>query len=180
MTGNPVISALRSDGLRQTGFSLLEVLVVMVILGLTATFVTVGFERLENDRLERSAGRLAEWFQALSDEAVLNGAVYGARFDTSGEFQPLFYFRNRWWPLSDQVVGQPPAIDVSLRLEVHHRDRWVATGIERDDELPRPDVVFFPQGMVQPDQWRLTEDKGAGASALVERNDDGLFLWQIL
>ena len=94
MTGNPVISALRSDGLRQTGFSLLEVLVVMVILGLTATFVTVGFERLENDRLERSAGRLAEWFQALSDEAVLNGAVYGARFDTSGEFQPLFYFRN--------------------------------------------------------------------------------------
>lgn len=82
---------------KQAGFSLVEILVVLVVLGLTATFATIGFQRLENDRLEKQAGQLSAWMQSVSDNAILDSAVYGIRLASNQQDLELAYFLdNRW------------------------------------------------------------------------------------
>ena len=156
------------------GFSLVEVLVVLVILGLTATFTTLGFQRLEDDRLQKQAGHLSAWLQQLSDSAVLDGAVYGARFDAkSRRFRSEFYFDNRWWEMTGDGAASE-ALAGDFRLEIDE-DRGRRAGTDRQPAMP--EIIFMPTGLTVPESLRL--EAADRRVAVIERDPDGLYTWRI-
>lgn len=151
------------------GFTLVEMMVVLVILGLTATFATLGFQRLENDRLEKQAGQLGAWLQAMSDNAVLDGAVYGAWYEKAdNRLHAGYFFRHRWQRLNGSEFVSPELGDDTRLL--------LANG--GDNNGGRPDILFLPVGTTSPERFVLQEEN-SGRGARIERDDNGVFVWRM-
>ena len=154
---------------------------VLVVLGLTAAFATMGFQRLESDRLTRQAGELSSWLQNLSDSAVLDGAVYGAWLSADGErLESAYYYNHRWWQVDgDALASEKLADGVSLSLRAgDDKRRWQplvpATSVAGERE---PAVIFLPTGIAIPDTFRLED--GERRIATVARDENGLYTWSL-
>jgi general secretion pathway protein H len=168
---------------KQPGFSLVEILVVLVVLGLTAAFATLGFQRLENDRLEKQAGQLSAWMQGVGDNAILDGAVYGIRLSKDRQHLDVVYFMdNRWWRVAAEDMT-PPSIDDETELLLKAGEKWSPLPTYTDD-YASPGILLMPTGMVLPEQFRLVEKSGARGGkndriAEINLDSDGLFTWSI-
>ena len=169
----------QTSDVRQKAFTLVEILVVLVILGLAATFTTLGFQRLEDDRLTKQAGHLSGWLQQLSDSAMLDGAVYGARFDdNSRRLESSFYFNNRWWRMSgENTASEKLAGNLTLVLETDGREPDLSPPVGGGVRRQVPDILFLPSGLSLPETLRLEADDGR--AAVVRRDPDGLYTWSL-
>ncbi len=159
--------------MRCRGFSLVEVMVVLVILGLTVTFTILGFQRLESDRLEKQAGQISNWLQAVSDNAVLDGAVYGVWLDRGTDrLRTGYHADNRWWPVDGEAFVSPELRE-DTRLLLADGPRWRRFR-EAGNSAAR---TSSPVGMTRPDRFLLRERSG-GRRIIIERDDDGIFAWR--
>ncbi|MCK9504720.1 MAG: prepilin-type N-terminal cleavage/methylation domain-containing protein [Porticoccaceae bacterium] len=157
------------------GFSLIEIMVVLVILSVTVVFVTLGFQRLENDRLETQAGQLSAWLQAVSDDSVLDSAVYGVWMaEDQQTLRVGFFLDNRWW-LVEKADVVPPTIEQDIHFDIDQGGKWqpLATGAVANSQ---PQVLFLPTGMTLPERFQLREGE---RRARIERNGDGVFEWSM-
>ena len=70
---------------RTQGFTLLELLIVLVILGITISFTVLSFG-LKNpgDELKEHGQRIAALMQLASEESILLGAELAIQFDSNG------------------------------------------------------------------------------------------------
>ena len=101
------------------GFTLVEVLMVVVILGIVASVVVVGFTGADRQRgLIREAKRLALVVEMARDESVLSGLEYGLDVLEDG-YQFLVYDidRERWTTLTESPYSAHEVVqDVALDL----------------------------------------------------------------
>lgn len=111
-------SALRSHH----GFTLLELAVVILIIGVLATFamLSVG-NRVNEDSLENEARRMKALVQLASEEAEAKGVEIGLRF-TESEFRLLVLDENRKWSDLEKAGSLrrrqiPPPLAVGLSVD---------------------------------------------------------------
>lgn len=129
------------------GFTLLEVLVVVVIIGVMATLAvfSIGSRSVE-DRLAVEARRLQELLALAADEAVLQGVEIG--FVQTPEGYEFIALKDGQWipleeagPLRARVLGEP----FYLRLQIDGR---AVAPVRTDDpkaEL-KPQIVLLSSG----------------------------------
>lgn len=124
----------------ESGFSLVEMMVVVVIIGLMTSVVVLTFPD-RNSLLQQKAERTEKAMTALSRRSVMTGQILGARFSKSG-FEVLRLSEDGW------------AIeDTLLKPEVQ---RWLAvkpvklavnnTDVDFSDETVSPHIWFLPTG----------------------------------
>lgn len=164
------------------GFTLVEVMVVMVIIAATAAMVSLGFDRLQQDRLEKQASELSSWLQSLSDNAVLDGAIYGAWLSADqAQLVAGYYLDGQWWPLADKedaVLSLQQGVAVLMEDETGWREWTVAARNRALSDQPLR-VIFQPFGTVTPGRFMVSEGEPQ-RSARIERDDDGIFSWQLV
>ena len=105
------------------GFTLLELLVVMVMMGLmTAAAISTINYVFTDDTAEKHSERLAALVELASEEALLTGRELGMRIDDDG--YAFYQFDERaqaWSAINEQKVFRnrtfPDHIEISLRLE---------------------------------------------------------------
>jgi len=139
---------------RQTGFTLLEILVVVAIAAIVTSMAMLSLpDAGPQTVLEREQARLRASLQSMCDQALLTGSVHGVRFHRRGYD---FWHRSdlSWQPLA--AGRQPAAVtwpdSLSYRLSVE--------GLEFSAASPaRPQVSC--SALEPPTAFRLELRSGA-------------------
>lgn len=110
------------------GFTLIEVLVVVVIVGIISAVVLLSFGLLGDDRtLQQQARRLSSLIELAADDALMQGRDFGLEFTRTGyrflEFDPL---TNRWYEIVGDDLLRPRTLEESLELSLALEEREVA------------------------------------------------------
>lgn len=142
---------------RAQGFSLIEILVVVFIIGIMVTVVSLSIDFGEsgsvNENLQKQTEQLLEFSILAEDQAVLTGNPIGLLLIPPGSEKTWRYawqyYRGGVWrdmaaPFSVQVLHE----DLELAIEVEGEE----IRFERldKDEVRLPTVVFYPGGEVTP------------------------------
>lgn len=124
------------------GFTLVEILVVVVILALTATFVAVKLQPDDRTTLRREALRLATLLQQARDEAIATGAALAWRGNAGG-YEFLRRNPDRKW---EGIAGD----DVFRARRLSEPIRMVDLEIAGRKAAPEDVIVFTPSALNPP------------------------------
>lgn len=158
------------------GFTLLEVMLVLVLMGLAASYVVFNvFGASKSDLLKQEVQRLQVIVDMASDYAVLNQAQLGVRIEESKR-QYYFMFldeEDKWQPVTDEDIYDtytlPEPFTLTLNLDdlpwdtedqLFDRDIFdeslsvsddeVDIGKEEEKKLPPPQILIMSSGEVTP------------------------------
>ena len=128
---------------RSKGFTLLELLIVLVIIGITVSFTVLSFG-LKNpqDELKQHGERIAALMQLASEESILLGQELALQFDTDG-YSFLTLKNDRWLSIeNDQIFRQ-------RELPEHIRTEISVEGADASDSASER-IYFFSSGEASP------------------------------
>lgn len=161
---------------RQRGFTLLEVMLVLVLMGLAVSYVVYNaFGSSHAEDLDRQTKRFQVVVDMASDFAVLNQQELGLRID---EKKNLYFFMllgedEEWLPLEDNKVFASHELPEQFKVELELDDLpWVeedslfeqgifdeqlsfdedrpGIGEEEKKRLPPPQILLLSSGEITP------------------------------
>jgi general secretion pathway protein H len=171
----------RSRAARRTdaGFTLLELLIVVAIIGLLAGAVTLSIGALGNDRqLQEETNRLRSVIDLLHEESLMQSRDYGVMFTATGYRFYVYDYQELKWvlPLDDRLLEQytlRPQLSVALVLD--GRNVPLMRDFEAQDvENPEPQVMVLSSGEVTPFTIEMERDGMAGRFELSAKLDGDL------
>jgi type II secretion system protein H len=134
---------------RQRGFTLLEIMVVVLLISITATYAVVNLQRDDDRRAELELRRLAGIMEQLREESELSGKSYAIEFDAAqGRYQFLQAGAEGWEEMKDDLFREV-TIPEPLRLQFK---AGPAAGSGEARDL----VVFLSDGSLTPFEVTLT------------------------
>ncbi len=151
---------------RQAGFTLIEIMVVLVILGVLIGLAVLSTGIAGPSReLRNEAERLSGLIGVLADEAVLDNREYGLWFDAAS-YQVLRYDSAKAkWQAVDRAPHQLPPWAV-LTLELEGAAMKLPSANAEDDEKASersPQVLILSSGELSPFRLLMAERKPQGA-----------------
>ncbi|OEF29443.1 type II secretion system minor pseudopilin GspH [Vibrio rumoiensis] len=96
---------------RQAGFTLLEILLVVVLMSLSALAVVQTLPQSKDDQAKEQASRFFQRLQLLSDDAILNGRDYGIRLDDKKSTYTYMQLDEEGWK---EVESSPYFTETSM------------------------------------------------------------------
>ena len=108
----------------QKGFTLFEIMVVMVIISIVTGVTVLSFNTDNSPReLDREARRLFQVLRLLSDEAVLQNKEFGLEIYEDGySFLQFEFDNNEWLEFDDLELFRAYLIPESMRLVLYSQD----------------------------------------------------------
>ncbi|MCF1427445.1 MAG: type II secretion system minor pseudopilin GspH [Shewanella sp.] len=151
---------------RQAGFTLLEVLLVILLMGLAASVVVLSINNSgPKQELERQARQFMATTEMVLDEVVLSGQFVGLVVDDHS-YQFVLRKDGKWVPLQKgRLIGKrefDDEIELSLVVEGlplvqddEDDDSWfdepfkeADVGLSEKDKELNPEVFLFPSGEI--------------------------------
>ncbi len=157
------------------GFTLLEIMLVMVLLGLAISAILPSLMPDDSGALmQKEARRLVMLTQSLQEQALVSGQDMGLQQTRDG-YQFLVYQQGKWQPVTGSRILSPVALNTALGLVIlPGASVWRDTlELEQDkgftfapyDEEPssdsedepkaKPDLFFWASGEVSPAELRI-------------------------
>ncbi|MFC4259002.1 type II secretion system minor pseudopilin GspH [Marinobacter lacisalsi] len=141
---------------RQAGFTMIEIMVVMVLVGLLASLAIVNLGGGNQQREMTSKIReLYVLMQTASEQAILNNEELGLVIDEQGYRFVVYGERDQEWKSESERLfqgrGFPEWMSVTLFSE-GDIPRLASNDEDEDDEgnQLRPDIVFYSSGETTP------------------------------
>ncbi len=111
---------------RSQGFSLLELLVVIVIIGILISFTTLAIRGADpEDMIKEEAQRFNQLLQLAQEEAIFKGLEYGLAF-TPNSYTFLVQLDNKWQHLDDDRLLRTRALEHNIEIELTLDETGVA------------------------------------------------------
>jgi len=161
-----MIIANRALAPKQSGFTLIEILVVMVLLGLLSgvAVFTLGSGKQQRE-LANEAQRLHALLRMASEEAILSNSEIGFSIDEDG-YEFLEYDDEKLtWTDSKVEVLKSRSIPEWVVIEFRRDGENLRILGKDQDDLKKPDMMLLSSGEVTPFTIELQ----------VEKNSDGQF-----
>lgn len=161
----------------QRGFSLLELLVVVTIIGIMAGAAVLSMGILGSDReIEREALRLSSLVELLREEALMQGRDFGVLFAEGGYRFYIYDHAGSAWlePENDRLLRERALPEeLLLALIMEGRELTLARLFDAGVlENPRPQVMIFSSGEITPFEAAIRRD-GSTARFVIEAQING-------
>lgn len=147
------------------GFTLIEIMIVLVIVAVMAGLLVLGFKDSPQQRVHREATALAALINAASDEAVMRGVELGLVIDDTG-YQFVYFDpeKKQWQPARERALlrhdfVEPYAVEFTIdgaQVDDATRQRIQALAERSEDAALRPTLLIFSSGEVTPFRLALS------------------------
>ncbi|MZR61740.1 prepilin-type N-terminal cleavage/methylation domain-containing protein [Alcanivorax sp. DP30] len=135
---------------RQTGFTLLEILVVVMLVGLlTAVIAGQGNWTLSEDGLDEESARLYDTLELLNERSLFSGQLLALRLSPDG-WTPLAYDRDErdFLPIDDSSLKpRTLAPNLSVEWQVDALEDEQVTLSDMAESLIKDDLMATPEGL---------------------------------
>jgi general secretion pathway protein H len=147
------------------GFSLLELLVVIVIIGIAVSFATLAFGDSQADRMSHKSQQLAALIELAKEQAIFNSEELGILFtQDSYEFYKLTsqIDKNRneksvWLPVEGDRILSKRTLPDGLAYELLLEGVQVNFSAKNLKEIT-PHVFMLSDGSISPFELKLTDN----------------------
>ncbi len=159
---------------RSRAFTLIEVLVVVVIVGIISSVVLLSTSLIDDDRgVRQDARRMASLIELAADEALLQGRDLGIEFVQRGyrfvEYDP---YLAQWFEIAGDELLRPRELQDDLEMRLFIEDRRVLLAAEHariggasaDDDSRRtadyaPHALIMSSGELSPFSVEIVRDE---------------------
>lgn len=136
---------------QQSGFTLIELIVVVVIIGVMASFAVLSISLGHSDEVKQEARRLQALVEIAAQESLLTGGDIGIRFNEQGYGFYTYSTQGgkpEWVPLEeDEHLSKPRELSDLIELELYVEGRYMDIG----EELEKGTHVYlFSSGEITP------------------------------
>ena len=136
---------------RERGFTLLEVLVVVIIIGIVISFAVLSINS-DDKTLDEDARRLQALINLASQEAVLQSNELALQFNEDG-YEFLAFDGEKWQAISGDEILRPRTLPDTIAVDYEPEGQKL-TLKGMDDEAKPPRIYFLSSGEMTP--FRLT------------------------
>ncbi len=129
---------------RAHGFTLLETMVVVLIIGIILSFATLSLRDNKASLLKEEAQRLSALLELAREEAILSSREYSMILKENGyEFQYLI--ENKWSPIADDNILRARQLPKEMILEADLEGEAIMFGEEEEIR-----IYIFSSGELTP------------------------------
>jgi len=139
--------------LKQKGFTLIEIIVVVFIITIMAGLSFFALNQASDRRYSSQAEDFLVWLEQLSDLAMLEGSAYGVTASDQG-FQAVVFYNYDWYEVS---MPEPFYFDDDVRLSLLESNEGEGRIINQNKNSSNqnrtllPDIIMLPDGYIEPD-----------------------------
>jgi len=146
------------------GFSLLELLVVIVIIGIAVSFVTLAFGDNQAERMSHKSQQLVALIQLAKEQAIFNSQELGLLFTKdSYSFYKMSSAVNKekeeitvWQSIEDDKILTKRTLPDGLEYELYLEGIRVTFAASKLKDVT-PHVFILSDGSVSPFELKLTD-----------------------
>jgi type II secretion system protein H len=176
----------------EDGFTLLELLVVVVIVAILFTYTTLAIRSdTPEDIIKKEAQRMERLIQLALEESILRGEEYGVEIFLDGyRFLHFDVTENRWLPLSEDKILRERELPLDMELEMNLEDTEIVIEMasdpmteqkldldsdenDEDEEKSQPQIFLMSSGEITPEFDVRFYILGVEASYFVKGSFDG-------
>lgn len=121
---------------QQCGFTLLELLVVVVIVAILFTYTTLAIRgNSPEDSIQEEAQRLERLVQLALEEAILRGEEYAIEVYLDG-YRFLRFTEGQWQPLTNDKILRERELPLNMELDMRLEDTAIIIDLASEDPIP--------------------------------------------
>lgn len=115
------------------GFTLIEILVTLVIVGILSGMVVLSFSQSPVQTLRHEANRLIRLIEAAGEEAVVQGQELALSFDSDRYLLLKFDVEEKaWQPFKDKTYGE---YQLPENIELHYQQEGGSLAQVKEDRI---------------------------------------------
>ena len=130
----------------QRGFTLIEILVVIILLGIIMSLAVLSIGDSQSEQLEEDMRRLLQVMRLAQEEAILNQQTLAVKFTPRGyRLQRYDAAGKNWLPLAEPAFFRPVELDESYEIRLYQDG--LSVSLKEEDEGR---VLLYASGEMTP------------------------------